>query len=75
MPEFPGYSVICDAHDGSQLIELARQLRPDIILLDISMKDTNGLDSLEQLLIELPLSKVLILSIHTDPQMIMRALE
>ncbi|MDY7559700.1 response regulator transcription factor [Pseudomonas sp. 10B1] len=73
--EFPGYAVIGEADDGSQLLELARRLRPDIILLDISMKDTNGLDAMEQLLNELPLSSVLILSMHTDPQMIMRALE
>jgi DNA-binding NarL/FixJ family response regulator len=73
--DIPGYAVIGEATDGAQLLDLARQLRPDIILLDISMKDTNGLDALERLLPVLPDSKVLILSMHTDPQMIMRALE
>ncbi|MDB5983157.1 MAG: LuxR family transcriptional regulator [Pseudomonas sp.] len=73
--DIPGYAVIGEANDGAQLLDLARQLRPDIILLDISMKDTNGLDALEKLLPVLPDSKVLILSMHTDPQMIMRALE
>lgn len=73
--DIPGYAVIGEANDGAQLLDLARQLRPDITLLDISMKDTNGLDALEKLLRELPLSKVLILSMHTDPQLIMRALE
>src|SRR5471032_699051 len=73
--DIPGYAVIGEANDGVQLLDLARKLRPDIILLDISMKDTNGLDALEKLLPVLPDSKVLILSMHTDPQMIMRALE
>jgi len=73
--DIPGYAVVGEASDGAQLLDLARQLRPDIILLDISMKDTNGLDALEKMLPELPHSKVLILSMHTDPQMIMRALE
>ncbi|WP_397452687.1 response regulator [Pseudomonas sp. NA-150] len=73
--DIPGYAVIGEANDGAHLLDLAKELRPDIILLDISMKDTNGLDALEKLLPVLPDSKVLILSMHTDPQMIMRALE
>jgi DNA-binding NarL/FixJ family response regulator len=73
--DIPGYAVVGEANDGAQLLDLARQLRPDIILLDISMKDTDGLDALDKLLLVLPNSKVLILSMHTDPQMIMRALE
>ncbi|MGV8864632.1 MAG: response regulator [Pseudomonas sp.] len=73
--DIPGYAVIGETNDGAQLLDLARELRPDIILLDISMKDTNGLDALERLLPVLPDSKVLILSMHTDPLMIMRALE
>ncbi|WP_297831170.1 response regulator transcription factor, partial [Pseudomonas sp.] len=68
--DLPGYAVIGEASDGAQVLDLVRQLRPDIILLDISMKDTNGLDTLEQLLGEFPQSNVLILSMHTDPQMI-----
>src|SRR4051812_8951143 len=73
--DIPGYAVIGDAADGSQLSELALTLQPDIILLDISMRDTNGLDALEKLRGVLPDSKVLILSMHTEPDLIMRALE
>ncbi|MEE3506458.1 response regulator transcription factor [Pseudomonas sp. 10C3] len=73
--DIPGYAVIGEANDGAQLLDLAQQLRPDIILLDISMKETSGLDALETLLLKLPQSKVLILSMHTDPELIMRALE
>ncbi|MDY7565444.1 response regulator transcription factor [Pseudomonas sp. RTC3] len=73
--DIPGYAVIGEANDGAQLLDLAQQLRPDIILLDISMKETSGLDALETLLLKLPHSKVLILSMHTDPELIMRALE
>jgi len=73
--DIPGYAVIGEASDGAHLLELARSLNPDIILLDISMKNTNGLDALEKLHLAMPHSKVLILSMHTDPHMIMRALE
>jgi DNA-binding NarL/FixJ family response regulator len=73
--DMPGYAVIGEAADGGQLAELALALKPDIILLDISMRDINGLDALEKLHRVLPDSKVLILSMHTEPQLIMRALE
>jgi DNA-binding NarL/FixJ family response regulator len=73
--DIPGYTVIGEACDGAQLKELATGLTPDIILLDISMKDVNGLDALEDLRKVMPDSKVLILSMHTDPALIMRALE
>ncbi|WP_295477394.1 response regulator transcription factor [uncultured Pseudomonas sp.] len=73
--EIPGFSVIGEADDGKALSDLALRLQPDIILLDISMKQTNGLDALRQLLLVRPQSKVLILSMHTDPELIMRALK
>ena len=65
--DIPGYAVIGEANDGSQLLEMVEQLSPDIILLDISMKETSGLDALQRLKRVRPQSKVLILSMHTDP--------
>ena len=73
--DLPGYAVIGEANDGSQLLELVEQLLPDIVLLDISMRQTGGLESLQQLKRVRPQSKVLILSMHTDPAIIMQALE
>lgn len=73
--DIPGYAVIGEASDGTRLVELVERLNPDIVLLDISMKDTCGLDALQQLKRVRPHSKVLILSMHTDPALIMQALE
>ncbi|AMB87878.1 LuxR family transcriptional regulator [Pseudomonas agarici] len=73
--DIPGYAVIGEASDGAQLLEAVERLNPDIILLDLSMRDTGGLDALRQLQAARPHSKVLILSMHTDPQLIMQALE
>jgi DNA-binding NarL/FixJ family response regulator len=73
--DIPGYQVIGEASDGAQLSELTTALDPDIILLDISMKQVNGLDALEKLQRQMPRSKVLILSMHTDSELIMRALQ
>ncbi|VVO20572.1 response regulator transcription factor [Pseudomonas fluorescens] len=73
--DIPGYAVIGEASDGAQLLEMVEKLRPDIILLDISMKNTGGLEALQRLKAVRPQSKVLILSMHTDPALIMQALE
>jgi DNA-binding NarL/FixJ family response regulator len=73
--DIPGYAVIGEAGDGSQLLEMVELLSPDIVLLDISMKETGGLEALQRLKRVRPQSKVLILSMHTDPALIMQALE
>ncbi|MEB0047165.1 MULTISPECIES: response regulator transcription factor [unclassified Pseudomonas] len=73
--DIPGYAVVGEANDGSQLLEMVEKLCPDIVLLDISMKETSGLEALQRLKRVRPHSKVLILSMHTDPTLIMQALE
>ena len=73
--DIPGYAVVGEASDGAQLLAQFNALQPDIVLLDLSMKHTGGLDALQQLKSAHPKSKVLILSMHTDPELIMRALE
>jgi len=73
--DIPGYAVIGEANDGAQVLEMVERLSPDIILLDISMKDISGLEALKRLKVVHPQSKVLILSMHTDPALIMQALE
>lgn len=75
MLDLPGYAVIGEANDGAQLLAMVEHLSPDIVLLDISMKQTGGLEALQQLKRVRPQSKVLILSMHTDPELIMQALE
>lgn len=73
--DIPGYSVVGEADDGSRLLEMVQHLAPDIVLLDISMRSTSGLDALSHLRTNGFTCKVLILSMHTDPELIMRALE
>lgn len=70
-----GYEVVGEADDGQHLLERVQSLSPDIVLLDISMRSTNGLDALTQLRDSGCACKVLILSMHTEPDLIMRALE
>lgn len=73
--DIPGYTVIGEGDDGNRVAELVQQLDPDIVLLDISMRSTSGLQALSRLRASGCRSKVLILSMHTDPELIMQALE
>jgi len=73
--DIPGYAVIGEADDGAQVLEMVETLNPDIIVLDLSMKQVGGLHALQRLKAVHPQSKVLILSMHTDPTLVMRALE
>ena len=61
------------AGTGMELMEKVRQYDFDIVLLDITLPDTNGLDVLERLKIEIPKLPVLILSIHSEEHYAIRA--
>jgi len=59
--------VIGQAKTGREAIRLTRELRPDVIVMDIAMPLLNGLQATRQILEAFPKSKVLILSAHSDP--------
>ncbi|HRY06727.1 MAG TPA: response regulator transcription factor [Hyphomicrobiaceae bacterium] len=67
-------SVVGTVDNGNDLIQQARALRPDVIVLDISMPDINGLDLLVLLPRVSPASRVVILSFHREPMMVERAM-
>ncbi|MES2818498.1 MAG: response regulator transcription factor [Pseudomonadota bacterium] len=73
--DLDGYSIVGEAEDGQQAVEMARELAPDIILLDISMQPVNGLQALQKLAQSSPNSKVLMLSMHTGAEMVLDALQ
>ncbi|MDP9939765.1 response regulator [Ectopseudomonas alcaliphila] len=69
------YTIVGEAEDGKETVDLARELEPDIILLDISMKRVSGLEALQVLNRHSPDCKVLILSMHTGPEVVLEALQ
>ena len=69
-----GFEIVGEAEDGQQAVEKARELKPDIILLDVSMKDLSGIDALAPLAEAAPGSKVLMLSMHSDAEVVLEAL-
>ena len=67
---------ICgDAKDGREVVEKARLLKPDIVILDVGMPNLNGLAATRQLLQENPQQKVIVLTITDSDQVIREALD
>lgn len=62
------------AKDGLQAVSLAIKLKPDIILLDISMPGLNGIDATRKILKDVPRTKIIILSMHADRRYIHESL-
>jgi two-component system response regulator NreC len=62
----PNFEVVGEACDGESALELAYSLRPDILLLDVSMPGPSGIEITRKLSQTLPDTRVLILTIHED---------
>ena len=69
------FEIVGEAENGSELLALAGTLHPDIILADISMPLTSGLDALEQLNNLHPEIKSVVLTMHEEREYILRALK
>jgi DNA-binding NarL/FixJ family response regulator len=63
------------ATDGYELIRLARKLRPDIIISEISLPKINGLDACIKILGILPSIRIIFLTNHKDPDLIAKAIQ
>ncbi len=68
------WSVCGEAEDGVEAVEKAKSLRPDVVLMDISMPRMDGLEATRILRRELPKAKVVIVS-HNDPVLVRRQAE
>jgi DNA-binding NarL/FixJ family response regulator len=67
--------VVGEAADGRQAVALAKELSPDIVILDISMPLLNGLEATRQILKIRPETKVLVLTIHEADPLIREVLD
>jgi PAS domain S-box-containing protein len=73
--EQTNFSICGEALDGQDAIEKARDLKPDLIVMDVSMPRLNGLEATRQVRNLLPDCEVLILSEHENPEMARQALK
>lgn len=69
-----GIEVVGEAVNGREAVELARALRPDVVVMDIAMPQLNGLEATSKIQAALPKTKVIILSAHSDEAYIDRVI-
>jgi len=65
--------IVGEAADGRQALEMARALTPDLVILDVSMPQLNGLDAARQIRSAQPATRVLMLSMHADAEYVREA--
>jgi len=70
-----GWEICGEAKDGRETVEKAKQVKPDIVILDVGMPNLNGLAATRQLLQQNPQQKVIVLTITDSDQVIREALD
>ncbi|RME71999.1 MAG: DNA-binding response regulator [Verrucomicrobia bacterium] len=72
--EHPDWEVCGEAGTGREALEVARETRPDIIVLDFAMPDLNGLEAARKIRAELPDTEILMLTMHETESLVREAL-
>ena len=70
-----GITIVAEADNGREAVALAKVHRPELVVMDISMRELNGIEATAQIRAELPQTRVLILSMHTTEDFVRRALK
>ena len=68
-------SVVGEATDGRELVQMAVKLEPDVVITDIGMPNLNGTEATAQITAKHPNVKVIMLSMHSDESYVLRALK
>ena len=71
----PTFQVAGEASDGLEAVELAEQLRPDVIVMDCALPQMNGIEASRRILAKLAETAILMLSMHSEDTLVKQALE
>jgi DNA-binding NarL/FixJ family response regulator len=71
----PGLSVVGEADDGRQAVEMVKSLKPDVVVMDIGMPNLNGIEAARKVTEICPQTAVVMLSMHADEGYVLRALK
>jgi two-component system, NarL family, response regulator NreC len=69
------FECIAEADDGYQAVKLAKELHPDIVIMDIAMPNLNGIEATRQIKTELPEIEVIVLSMHATRNYVAQVLQ
>src|SRR5690606_27573726 len=75
LEKLAGVEVVGEAGDGEAATRLAESTHPDVVLMDVAMPGFGGLDATQQLLRASPQTRVIMVSVHADPESVLRAIE
>jgi two-component system response regulator NreC len=71
----PNLEVVGEAADGHEAVEMAAELKPDVVVMDIAMPHLNGVEAARQIAARSPQSAIAILSMHSDESYVIRSLK
>jgi two-component system, NarL family, response regulator NreC len=74
LEQHEGVEVIGEASDGRDAVRLAVELQPELVIMDIGMPNLNGIEATAQIVKHNPNIGVIILSVHSDEEYLLRAL-
>jgi two-component system response regulator NreC len=69
-----GFRCVGEAEDGTGAVKMAKELRPDIVIMDISMPNLSGIDATREIKAALPDTKVIVLSMHANRSYVIEVL-
>jgi DNA-binding NarL/FixJ family response regulator len=75
LEEIEGVSIVAEATNGRDAVAMATQAAPGLVIMDISMKELNGIEATARMKAQDPRTRVLILSMHTTEDFVRRALK
>ena len=71
----PDFEIVGEADHGRDAVDLATRLQPDVVLMDVTMPELNGIDACGKLRVQAPGVRVLAMSMHIDTAVVTRMLE
>jgi DNA-binding NarL/FixJ family response regulator len=71
----PAIEIVAESENGRETVELALKLHPDIVIMDITMPELNGIEAARQIVKNLPDTKVIALTMHSERQFVLEMLK